>query len=201
MNTIADRLSKRRKELGLTQKELAKRVGLTQGTIGQLERGLLQTTKKIYELAQVLAVDTQWLLFGTENAVDETGKRVSSNQSGLVSFPDIPIQFFSSFIRELGLDETQLSCIKQTDDSMLPSIYDSDYLLCDTQVKTVQENAVFRIKRKGQFITRRIVFDRFGVVIYRCDNPNKIKWQDIYATPDDEVVGKIVWSGGFRQFV
>lgn len=201
METLADRIRIRRKELGLTQKELAKKIGVTQGVVGQLERGMLQGTRKTYALATALAVDIEWLLTGNKNIIDENGRKVASNSSGFVSFPDIPIQFYNSFIKELGLNETQLSCIQQTDDSMLPSIYDSDYLLCDTQVKMVQENAVFRIKRKGQFITRRIVFDRFGAVIYRCDNPNKIKWQDIYATPDDEVIGKIVWSGGFRQFV
>ncbi|MBO4576726.1 MAG: helix-turn-helix transcriptional regulator [Neisseriaceae bacterium] len=201
MNTLADRLTKRRKELGLTQKELAKRVGLTQGTIGQLERGLLQTTKKIYELAQELAVDTQWLLYGTENMIDETGKKVSSNQAGLVTFADIPIQFYSSFIRELGLDETQLSCIQQNDDSMLPTIYSGDYVLCNTKEKAFQENAVFRIKRNGKFITRRIIYDSSGKIIYRSDNPNRVQYQDIYAMPDDEIVGKIVWAGGQRKFI
>ena len=122
MNTIAERLRTRRKALNLTQKELAKKIGVSQGAIGQLESGRNQNTTKIYELAAALAVDTEWLLYGTQNSIDETGKKVSSNGFGVVSFSDTPIQFYSNFIKELGLDETQLACIQQTDESMSPTI-------------------------------------------------------------------------------
>ncbi|MBQ9214192.1 MAG: helix-turn-helix transcriptional regulator [Neisseriaceae bacterium] len=201
MNTIAERLRTRRKALNLTQKELAKKIGVSQGAIGQLESGRNQNTTKIYELAAALAVDTEWLLYGTQNSIDETGKKVSSNGFGVVSFSDTPIQFYSNFIKELGLDETQLACIQQTDESMSPTISATDYILCNTKEKTVQENAIFRIKRNNKFITRRIALDRLGAVIYRCDNPDRAKWQDIYALPDDEIVGKIVWCGSFRRFL
>lgn len=142
----------------------------------------------------------QWLLDGNQAALDETGKKVNSNNSGFVSFPDVPIQFYRNFICSLNLDETQLTCIQQTDDSMLPTIYNSDYILCDTTVKSLQENTIFRIKRNGKFITRRIVFDQTATVIYRSDNPNRIQYQDIYALPTDEIIGKIVWAGGYQQF-
>lgn len=200
MNTIADRVRARRNKLGLSQKELAKKIGVSQGTIGQLESGRNNRTKYIYQLATALAVDVQWLLDGNQAALDETGKKVNSNNSGFVSFPDVPIQFYRNFICSLNLDETQLTCIQQTDDSMLPTIYNSDYILCDTTVKSLQENTIFRIKRNGKFITRRIVFDQTATVIYRSDNPNRIQYQDIYALPTDEIIGKIVWAGGYQQF-
>lgn len=200
MNTIADRVRARRNKLGLSQKELAKKIGVSQGTIGQLESGRNNRTKYIYQLATALAVDVQWLLDGNQAALDETGKKVNSNNSGFVSFPDVPIQFYRNFICSLNLDETQLTCIQQTDDSMLPTIYNSDYILCDTTVKSLQENSIFRIKRNGKFITRRIVFDQTATVIYRSDNPNRIQYQDIYALPTDEIIGKIVWAGGYQQF-
>ena len=98
MNTIADRVRARRNKLGLSQKELAKKIGVSQGTIGQLESGRNNRTKYIYQLATALAVDVQWLLDGNQAALDETGKKVNSNNSGFVSFPDVPIQFYRNFI-------------------------------------------------------------------------------------------------------
>lgn len=200
MSTIADRVRARRNKLGLSQKELAKKIGVSQGTIGQLESGRNNSTKHIYQLAMALAVDVLWLLYGKPETLDETGKKANLSNTGVVSFPDAPIQFHSNFIRSLNLDETQLTCIQQTDDSMLPTIYNSDYILCDTAVKSLQENSIFRIKRNGKYITRRIVFDQTAAVIYRSDNPNRIQYQDIYALPTDEIIGKIVWAGGYQQF-
>lgn len=65
MSNFNERVRQRRKELGLTQKDVAKRAGVPQSTIGQIEGGRNKSTKKIIELARALAVSPEYLLYGT----------------------------------------------------------------------------------------------------------------------------------------
>lgn len=62
--TFAQRLTFRREQCGLTQAQLAKKSGLSQATIGNLETGRNKGTKKILELADALKVTPEWLANG-----------------------------------------------------------------------------------------------------------------------------------------
>jgi len=61
---IGKRIRKRRKELGLTQKELGALMGLSEGTISKYEAGKLEdaSTTRFNEFAEKLGVDLAWLL-------------------------------------------------------------------------------------------------------------------------------------------
>lgn len=61
---ISDRLRKRRKELGMTQTELALKVGVTQQAINSVENGLSKKPKFIIELARALKCSAEWLYDG-----------------------------------------------------------------------------------------------------------------------------------------
>lgn len=64
MDTVAKRLVWARTKKGISQQELAKAVKVSQSTIGNLEAGLRNTTKKIAEIADVLDVNALWLASG-----------------------------------------------------------------------------------------------------------------------------------------
>lgn len=64
MDTLAQRLTQARERKGLTQGALAKLVGVSQGTIGNLEAGLRNSARKIVEIAAALDVDPAWLANG-----------------------------------------------------------------------------------------------------------------------------------------
>ncbi|MCW0353983.1 LexA family transcriptional regulator [Pantoea ananatis] len=64
--TIAARVYAKRTELGLTQTELAEKVGTTQQAIVQLESGRTQRPRYLPELARVLGCNIEWLLSGNE---------------------------------------------------------------------------------------------------------------------------------------
>lgn len=64
--TIAARVYAKRTELGLTQAELAEKVGTTQQAIVQLEGGRTQRPRYLPELARVFGCDIDWLLSGKE---------------------------------------------------------------------------------------------------------------------------------------
>lgn len=67
--TIGSRIKAKRKEAGISQAELAKRVGLTQSAIAMLESGRRQKTRELVEIARVLGVSPTYLSNGK---VEET---------------------------------------------------------------------------------------------------------------------------------
>lgn len=67
---MADRLKARRKQMGLTQAQLAIKAGLTQQMIQQLETRKVLTTGKLVQLADALGVRPQWLESGDGPMID-----------------------------------------------------------------------------------------------------------------------------------
>lgn len=66
MNELKDRVLKRRRMLDLTQQKLAKKVGVKQQSIQQLEDGLVKRPRYLLELSKALECDANWLLTGEE---------------------------------------------------------------------------------------------------------------------------------------
>ncbi|OZI23602.1 hypothetical protein CAL26_09175 [Bordetella genomosp. 9] len=64
MSSIGDRIREARKSKGLTQGDLAKRVGLSQGTIGHIEAGRNEGSRYLVRIAAVLGVRPEWLETG-----------------------------------------------------------------------------------------------------------------------------------------
>jgi len=61
MQTFSDRVRARRIELGLSQVQLAKKAGLSQSTVAQIERGRNSRSAHILNLAEALKVHPRWL--------------------------------------------------------------------------------------------------------------------------------------------
>lgn len=83
MSTFGQRLRARRNKLGLTQDQLADRAGVSPSSVTAWERGInIPTASGVTKLADVLAVDVQWLLVGTETDRPPSGsrKRVEFNR-------------------------------------------------------------------------------------------------------------------------
>lgn len=68
-STVGERLKLARAWAGLTQAKLAKKVGIDQASISQLECGESQRTSYVAELARACGVNTDWLAFGQEVSV------------------------------------------------------------------------------------------------------------------------------------
>ena len=56
MRTLSERLVHARTKAGLSQESLAKSAGVSQGTIGHLEKGVTRSSKHLVEIAMVLGV-------------------------------------------------------------------------------------------------------------------------------------------------
>jgi SOS-response transcriptional repressor LexA len=64
MGTFSDRVREARKELGLTQIQLAAAAGLSQTTISDIERGRNDSSADIVSLARAIGVRAEWLADG-----------------------------------------------------------------------------------------------------------------------------------------
>ena len=64
MEDFNSRVAKRRKELGLTQAELAKRAKMPQSTISQIENGRNKSSTDLLGLATALETTPNYLVYG-----------------------------------------------------------------------------------------------------------------------------------------
>ncbi len=63
--TIAERTKIARERIGLKQDELAKKAGVSQGTIANIEGGFRKRPREIVSIAKALGVDPVWLESGS----------------------------------------------------------------------------------------------------------------------------------------
>jgi len=66
VKTLAERFKFARENAGLSQDDLAVKVGVTQQSIAKIENGITLQPRKIKELAISLGVSQQWLQLGIE---------------------------------------------------------------------------------------------------------------------------------------
>ncbi|WP_042297141.1 XRE family transcriptional regulator [Paraburkholderia bannensis] len=64
MRTLAERLKSCREDAGLSQTALAKRAGVSQSTVANIESGRNQGSKHLVQIAEALAIRVEWLNSG-----------------------------------------------------------------------------------------------------------------------------------------
>lgn len=101
MSEIKDRVLTRRKLLGFTQAQLAKKVGVKQQSIQQLEEGLVKRPRYLLELADALQCTVSWLATGEgvspgettgQHGKENTARGLEKREAGLAG-PD-ELEFF-----------------------------------------------------------------------------------------------------------
>jgi transcriptional regulator with XRE-family HTH domain len=68
LDTLAERLRIKRKDVGWTQEQLAQKVGSSQAEIQKIENGKSLRPRKIDRIAEVLGTTPAWLMFGDDGA-------------------------------------------------------------------------------------------------------------------------------------
>lgn len=70
--TIAERLKSAREAAGLRQDELAKKAGVTQGTIANIEGGIRKNPRELLAIARAAGVNAEWLKSGKGSRLADT---------------------------------------------------------------------------------------------------------------------------------
>ena len=96
VKTFGDRLRHARTLRKLTQKELARACGLSQGAIGNYEANSRRSAKDVFRLADALDVEPAWLAMGTGPMKRAPAQGVAEGRDPQVSqawpFPEIDPQ-------------------------------------------------------------------------------------------------------------
>jgi transcriptional regulator with XRE-family HTH domain len=201
MANLADRIRQRRTELGLSQVKLARRLGVSQSAVALLENGRNQTTTKIFEYAEALETSPEWLLYGGEHPITPMiGNTNEVSATDYFGHPDFEVGLKYTFIDKLKLDTKYLTYYRMSDDSMHPTISNTDMLVFDSRESNVLENSIYIIERNGLVICRRVVLDMQGNWIYKSDSLDKTKYGDLFRQATDKILGKVVYSSGFKRF-
>jgi transcriptional regulator with XRE-family HTH domain len=101
--SIGSRIKQRRSELKLSQSELAKRCGMSQATLSDLETNPTVRTREVARIAAILGVSALWLS-------EERGPMIVEGTPHLLH-PDIPADVLRLAERLLLLPDEKLRAV------------------------------------------------------------------------------------------
>ena len=202
----AARLRERMNAAGLTQSELARRVGISQASIYHLVSGNGQGSKHLHRIARELGTTMAYLEAEiddpAEGAAPLPSRQSSSEELDLVgiqsvsvdyglgaTFVDGPIEVEVMHFPRLWIEAITssppalLTWSRGRGDSMVPTIHDGDIVLLDrSQRRVVEQDALwaYTIGDLGAIKRLRVKGDRMVIL---SDNPS--------VPPDEEPIGEV----------
>lgn len=204
-------IKERRKELGLSQAELGKLVGLSQQHIQRIENGYDISLDKIPLFAQALKLPIQDLLpdilknipLSTENDLHENLIKIDVLDvtaccgNGIENFGENVIgqqMMTLPALRQLtNAAPENIKIIKATGDSMKPTINPDDMVWIDISYKTPSSDGLYLLKVGNELMIKRIQINPFdNSAIVKTDNPNYLPIENSNYKKID-VIGKIIY--------
>lgn len=209
------RVKRARQLKGYSQKELGNLVGLKQSTISEIESSEEQNTNKVAEIAEVLGVTTDYLIFGENHSTTSSahanddnrifvwvplyeisasagyGATIPFMEESRWSFP-IP----ENSLKDMGaIDRKSLIAMNVRGDSMIGDLNDGDYIIVDTSI-TDPGAGIYVIRLNNELLVKRINRKPGGIIDVISTNPLFDTFTiDLNSMPYDfSIVGKVVWS-------
>ncbi|WP_368485288.1 LexA family protein [Pseudoalteromonas sp. SD03] len=202
--SIAERVKIRRKELGLTQYQLADLVGIAQTAIQRLEKGDTKNPRDIEALATALQCTPEFLRFGigeSENSNVAPGPTLKAAVP-LISWVQAGAWSEINEIREFDADR-YLCPVKCSDKtfalkvqgvSMEPKFYDGDLIFVDPEADCIHGSyVVARLDDNNEATFKQLIIES-GQKFLKAANPN---WPEqlIPINGNCTLVGKVVFAG------
>ena len=224
MSTFADRVREKRLELGLSQAALAKRTGIPQSTIAQIENGRNQSTKKIIELSEELHTTPNFLMNGVDDvsippasaSVATFDEHTQELPEGYVKIPmydvnlsagvgnavwivrenDEPIIFREGWLRRNGYNTNELKGMYVKGHSMLDTLHNMDTVIINIADTEIVDGEIYAANYKNNLFIKEIRRHEDGIYLI---SRNK-DYETITVSNGDcdlfQILGKMVWRGG-----
>lgn len=170
-------LFQRRKELGLTQKEIAQAVGVSEGTVSRWESGFISNMRKdkIILYAQVLQTTPEYIMSGQDQsipdgfsplpqmkAIPRIGRIACGSpvlaQENIEQYDQVPVLWKADFT---------LIC---AGDSMLPKIQDGDLVAIRSQ-PTVENGEIAAVRIEEEATLKRVYLYQDHLIL-QPENPS-----------------------------
>lgn len=178
-----DKIRTVREKLKITQKEMAKNLGISQAYLCAIESGRMQANAKVlFGLERIFGVKTEWLAEGDEDVFNKKPP-VVAEKGGC---------YTASFIGEIGssINEGKLHLFKVTNDNMEPCFLIGDEVLVDVTDKQLKNLAVYLFEIESKTVLKRFIGGDSGKLTN--DKPAK-KNNDIIMNSSIKCIGRAVW--------
>lgn len=218
MQTLGERIRQERKARQWSQADLAKRVGVTQAAISEIERDVPKASGIVIPIARAFNISVADLV-GDEAAAVYTPADVPMEDDEFIFIPrydvagscgpgvevhDVNIiegvPMSKAFLSASGIPAGgNLAVVEAAGDSMSPTIEDGEMLLVNVKDEEPKSTKIYLICIDGRLFIKRMIFTPGGWVM-RSDNPDKSLYPDFLITADQAetvaVQGRVVWKSG-----
>ena len=219
MKTLAERLKIGREKAGMSQAQLAEKIGLSQQSVAKIENGETLQPRKIKEIAKVLGVSQKWLQLGIEDnasipdlvvkeaestALDPdifVNVELSAGNGCLAEIVESAIDWFPlrrADLRKSGVCASNAKIVKIWGNSLLPVLNNGDLVAVDiSQTVPIRDGDLYAV-RDGVLLRVKILINLpDGGLILRSFN--KDEYPDEILTFEDRrarihVIGRVFWS-------
>ena len=219
MSTIGERVKAGRRLMNWSQKDLGKRIGVSQAAISEIERNITKESSLIVPIAKLYGMTYEELLTGDNPAggKDSSSKDAALNQGIVIPSynakslygndiieNDVTMAEPLFFQRNL-LDKRyaaitdSLAVANANGSGMRPTIEDEQTLIISLLDKEPQSSKVYLVCIGGRLFLKRFVYTP-ACWLLRSDNPDKMTYPNFEISHDEmkalDIQGRIVWRGG-----
>ena len=216
--SVGARIERKLQVLGMSQAELARRVGVSQPTINALIRGGNAMSKHLHRIAAELETSPAWLAGETDNdspiAVAPSALSALADKFDLELIPELElgysmgggsvfdtyeqrgiVPFSRNWLRPMMRGSfADLFVARGEGDSMQPTMLDGDLVLIDTAQRDIrQQDRIWAVSYGELGMIKRVRRLPNGSYQLLSDNPSVPP----IACADEEmyVVGRVIWIG------
>lgn len=218
---LADKLKRVRKELGLSQKDIADAIGCKVGKIKQIEAA--KTASISFADANLLEkkfrISEQWLRFDNgEMFVEPTLDDIeildqefsretvllpyyedvrASAGAGCITLDEFKKEFISIPKKLLPNSYEVLEVVGIHGDSMEPTFFEDDLIVVDKDRKEIINNRIYVILYENELFIKRVFRLPHGKIILKSDNAF---YPDIEIQTDNfKIIGQVVTAVNFKK--
>lgn len=222
MYNLGNKIKSRRIKLGIDQAMLAKKAGVSQPTLANLELGKNKRSKFLPEIARVLRLsveellDDNILISNTEcinytkigdtpyNSdknhikIENLNVKLSTEIIESRSLPDIQ-NTFSVFLDKAWLKKNKvfvkdLIVAKIQGNGMKTSLHNGDTVVVNTANKDIKDNCVYAINCQDKYIVRRLIRRDNEKFWLILDNLNHKIYDEKFYANKSRIIGKVIYK-------
>ena len=195
--SVGNRIRALRRSLNMSQPELAKRAGVGQSTVSDLENDKKGTSaEKMDAISAVLGTTSKYLLTGNDEVITSSDLKIIQSAKNALSNDDVEIKYFEDIafscgsgsfaeaiekeakritisripLRERNISKDNCIAIPAVGDSMFPTIKDKDIVYVDLGRTTIKDGKIFAVCHGGLFKFKRLYQLPLGGIRIVSDN-------------------------------
>lgn len=181
--SLAERLTLAMSIKGITESTLGKGIGVSQTTIWKLKNGKTSSNRKIYEIANYLNVNLNWLVNGKggmvnnskENKIDYRGKVKEESiiiKGEALMKTDGAFQINEDFNGRLKLhsDDPNAFALKIKGDSMFPRFNSGEFVVIEPNIEPCSGDEVLVRTKDGCNMIKKLECHRNCTYRFTCVN-------------------------------